>query len=118
MSQGKTSLTYKAHDARGRLLYVGRTNSLSTRLHGHYRDNSAWLQHCASIEATLPMPHEEAVDLERHLIATLCPPFNVQGNYLPSATRDEYWDEDEITDKGMAALRAPLDVLDEARRLA
>ncbi len=67
---------YRAFDAEGRLLYVGITKSPHARMRGHER-TSEWWPEMQSVFFEWKASRVEALDLERELIESLRPPFNI-----------------------------------------
>jgi predicted GIY-YIG superfamily endonuclease len=67
---------YRAFDAAGRLLYVGITKSPQTRMRGHQR-TSEWWPEMQSVVFEWHATRIEALDVERDLIESLRPPFNI-----------------------------------------
>ncbi len=76
--------TYALYDADGRLLYVGKAQSLSSRVRTHLRGQCpgnhfhGWTRQIAGIEARRAASNLEAVLVEAELIRRLAPPFNRQ----------------------------------------
>ena len=78
---------YLAYDADGRLLYVGFSTNLATRV-GPHRANSRWWPLVRRLEVEHFLTVADARDRERELIRTLQPPFNVDGvEPRPSRTK-------------------------------
>lgn len=76
--------TYALYDADGRLLYVGKAQSLSSRVRTHLRGQRpgnhfhGWTRQIARAEARVAASNLEAVLVEAELIRRLAPPFNRQ----------------------------------------
>ncbi len=75
---------YALYDASGRILYVGKSKSLRTRVQSHLRGDSAdghfadWCAQVAMIEARSAESELEALLIEADLLRRLRPPFNRQ----------------------------------------
>lgn len=76
--------TYALYDAEGRLLYVGKSLTVRTRVRSHLRDTGTgnhfrgWVRHCARIEVRPAASELEALLVEAELVRRLAPPFNRQ----------------------------------------
>lgn len=69
---------YRAFDANDRLLYVGQTVSVETRLRAHER-HSPWFIFMARVEQVAYPTREGALEAEAEAIATEFPRWNVHG---------------------------------------
>lgn len=69
---------YRVYDASGRLLYVGCSVEVETRLHAHSQSATWWLFH-DRIETEGFRTHEAALEAEAEAIATEHPRWNMQG---------------------------------------
>ncbi len=73
---------YALHDAAGRLLYIGKSKNLRTRVRTHLRGKTGanfftgWTRQIARIDAAVAHSELEALLIEAELIRTCCPPFN------------------------------------------
>lgn len=72
---------YRAYDAAGRLLYVGCSSDVDTRLKAHATDSSWWPFH-ARVERVSYLARAEAEAAEAEAIATEYPRWNVIGRSL------------------------------------
>ncbi len=75
--RGRETAVYRAFDGAGRLLYIGVTKSPHARMRGHETTSEWWPEMQSVVFEWLPS-REAALDLERSLIETLRPPFNVE----------------------------------------
>lgn len=75
-SQGGTYV-YRGYCRCGDLLYVGVTNDIFSRLAGHRRAHSAWEMKMVRLEYDIYQTRPEALRVERRLIGTLGPLYNV-----------------------------------------
>lgn len=75
----REAVVYRAYDAEGSLLYVGRTASLAKRLYQHSREAS-WWREVARIDIDGPLCQVLAEKVERHQIMTLAPRHNKAWN--------------------------------------
>lgn len=80
------SFVYQAFDADDELLYVGVTDSVFQRLGGHLTARSPWVNHAVRVKWAEYGSRELAEMVERRLIETLLPRFNVahNGRRLPA----------------------------------
>lgn len=76
-----TFLVYTVTDKQGRVIYVGQTNNLFSRMAQH-RNRSKWWPHAHRVTWQEMRTRVGALRLEERLIRTHQPPFNVQGKDL------------------------------------
>lgn len=73
-----TAQVYRAYDAAGRLLYIGSSVCVETRLRAHERNHSYWWPFHARITRETFATEAEARAAERLAIATEHPRWNVR----------------------------------------
>lgn len=83
------AVVYRCFDGMGRLIYVGATSQIHTRLASHSTSAWWWLQ-VARIRFALADDDIDALTRERHAIATEAPRWNVRGRR--PVVRAEYLD--------------------------
>jgi hypothetical protein len=105
VKDGPTAL-YRYFDDKDRLLYVGITDSLSSREHGHIR-SSLWMQLVASSTVERHAVREDALVAERTAIKTERPLFNRQYNDTPDARRRLRAYLEEVGRMDLHVLRKP-----------
>lgn len=80
LSTAGSTFVYRAYATDGCLLYVGMTSNVPQRIGGHWRSRSGWTPWAVRIAWDEYDSRLIAERVERHLIQSLAPQYNVQDN--------------------------------------
>ena len=82
----RTASVYRVYDAEDRLLYVGCSVNIDTRM-GQHRKDSAWFPYMAHWTAEAPIRFEDARQREREVIEAEHPWFNATPQHISQVQR-------------------------------
>lgn len=106
--------TYAFYDERGRLLYIGKSSKLRSRVRSHIRDGAkghfaGWTRQIARIEARAAASDAESMLVEADLVRRCKPPFNRQmrlwSRYCYLAAKSGLTAELEVVREAIASRR-------------
>lgn len=116
-TEPRTHFVYRMYDVNNRLLYIGCTKDIGTRLANHRSSNGHFFHRIARISQQGPFPRSKALALEKRLIMELNPDFNSNPDRRRRLKEKKNWISARTLE--LCGGRAPRDVeLNEYLRLA